>query len=75
MTYINTSLRGIYIEVKADKIFHILGIHTVDACIYETKTWPRIEGFIPGEAIKQVCGLENDLNMSKPSAARLTMES
>ena len=33
------------------------------------------KGFILGEAVKQLCGLKNDSNMSKPSAARLSMES
>ena len=37
--------------------------------------WPQIEEFIPGEAVKWLCGLENDSNMSKPSVAELTMES
>ena len=42
MTYTTTSLRGIGIEVKVDKICHILRIPTVGACIYETKTWPHM---------------------------------
>ena len=75
MPYINTSLRGIDIEVKVGKICRILGIPAVGACIYKTKMWPYMERFIPGEAVKRLCGLENDSNMSKPSEAGLTMES
>ena len=75
MSYINTSLRGIDIEVKANEIFRILGIPEVGACIYETKTWQQMERFIPEEAVKRLCGLESDSNMSNTSAAGLTMES
>ena len=75
MTYINTSLRWIDTKVKANKICRILGIPTVGAHIYETKMWPQMEGFILGEAVKRLCGLENDLNMSKPSTTRSTKSS
>ena len=34
MTYINTSLRGIDIEVEVDEIFRILGIPAIGAQIY-----------------------------------------
>ena len=73
MTFINTSLQGIDIEVKVDEIYCILGMPTIGARIYETKSWPQMEGFIPGETVKRLCGLENYLNMSMPSATWLTI--
>ena len=54
MTYINTSLQGIDIKVKANKICRILGIPAIGACINETKTWPRMEGFRPREVVKRL---------------------
>ena len=52
MTYIKISLRGIEYEINGDKICEILGIPAIGACVYDTKMWPQLEGFTPGQAVQ-----------------------
>ena len=56
MTSIKSSVREIEIEINGDKICEILGIPHVGTCVYDTKMWPQLEGFIPGQAISRLCG-------------------
>ena len=73
MMKIKCSIRGVDIELNVEKICKILGIEPIGERVYQRKTWPHVEGFIPGEAMQHLCGLEHANNMSKPSAAGLTM--
>ena len=45
----------------------------IGECVYQRKTCPYVEGFILGEAVQRICGLEHVNNMCKPSAVGLTV--
>ena len=48
VTSIKSSVRGIEIEINGNKTCEILGIPMVGACVYDTKMWPKLDGFILG---------------------------
>ena len=74
MMKITCSIRVVDIELNEEKICKILGITLVSECVYERKTWPHVKGLILGEVVQCICGLEHTNNMSKSSAAGLTMQ-
>ena len=74
MMKIKCSIKEVDIELNAEKICEILGIEPIGERVYQRKTWPHVEGFIPGKDVQRICGLEHANNMSKPSAIGLTMQ-
>ncbi|KAJ9702884.1 hypothetical protein PVL29_004568 [Vitis rotundifolia] len=53
---ISTTINGVHINFDVAKLCHILDIPNEGVCLYETKKWPRVEGFKPAEAIQRLCG-------------------
>ena len=73
MTSIKSSVKGIEIEINGDKICEILRIPPVGACVYDTKMWPQLEGFIPSQAVSRLCGRDDASSFTKPNVVGMTM--
>ena len=48
---ISCSLRGVNIMLNKEKMCEILGVQSDGDRVYESKSWPNIDGFVVGEAI------------------------
>lgn len=59
MSSIKSKDRDIGFYLTTNIICSILRIPTVGERIYETKSWPQLEGFIPRQVVQCLCGLDN----------------
>ena len=55
---ISSSLRGVNIMFNEENICEILGVQSDGDKVYESKSWPNINGFVVGDAIQLLCGGE-----------------
>ena len=54
-----STVRGVEIQLDLESIYCIFNIPPVGLKVYESKNWPTLSGFEPGEAIKRIFGLAN----------------
>ena len=69
---ISSSLKGVNIMLDEEKICEMLGVQSDGDRVYESKSWPTIEGFIAGDAIQLLCGRGVPYRHGKPNAHSLT---
>ena len=62
------SLRGVNIMLNEEKICEILGVQLDGDRVYESKSWPNINGFVVGDAIQLLCGRLVPYNHGKLNA-------
>ena len=53
---ISATINGIQINFDVTELCQILDIPNEGPCLYESKKWPRVDGFKPAEAILRLCG-------------------
>ena len=70
---ITSTVRVVEICLDSESICRIFDIALVGLEVYESKMWPTMPGFEPGEAIQRICGLLDAHGMGKPLAHNLTV--
>ena len=72
---ISCSLRGVNIILNEENICEILGVQLDGDRVYESKSWPNINGFVVEDAIQLLCGGPIPYNHGKLNAHSLTPSS
>ena len=67
---ISTTVNGVQIKFDVAKLCKILDILNEGAYLYESKKWPRVDGFKPTEAVQRLCGYQK---AGRPTSHSLTM--
>ena len=52
---VRTTINGVEINFDVAKLCKILDILNEGACLYESKKWPRVDGFKHEEVLQRLC--------------------
>ena len=53
---ISSTLRGVEFDIGASELCHLLSIPNTGARVFESKTWPQVDGFDPGVVVCRLTG-------------------
>ena len=70
---ITSVLRGVEFDIGASKLCHLLSIPSIDVRVFESKTWPQVDGFDPATTICRFTG-STTYGVSRLQANSLTHE-